>query len=111
MGLLDQAWFQAGRRLAPCSATDRASAGTVAMGLVGVKNTQAGLRAARARKFPVPHSRAFVVADDLVLDALEVLEEECVVARRCVLRILTRRRDDDAPDRRHLQVQPVDFVA
>jgi hypothetical protein len=51
------------------------------------------------------------MSDDLVLDAVRVLEEERVVARRGVLGILLRRRDDPAADSLDLLVQAVAFVA
>ena len=54
---------------------------------------------------------ALTMRNDFVLDALEILEEHRVVARRLVLRVLTRRRDDRSPDSFELLVQFVDFLA
>ena len=52
----------------------------------------------------------FRMSNDLVFDALEVLEKQRVVAGRCVFWIFAGRRDDYSPDDLQLGVKPVDFA-
>ena len=51
------------------------------------------------------------MTDDFVLDALEILEKEGVIAGRDILRILARRSDDGGPELADLVMEPVDFGA
>ena len=49
------------------------------------------------------------MSNDFVFDALEVFEEQRVIARRCVFWIFAGRRDDDSANDLQLSVKSIDF--
>src|SRR5882762_4312456 len=49
------------------------------------------------------------MSNDFLFDALEVFEEQRVIAGRCVFRIFSGRRDDDSANDLQLSVKSIDF--